>query len=524
MQCGFLCLEDLLEENLNFKIKDFMKELKQNTKNSKIIELFGIDLRTLALFRILISLLIIFDIIFLRMSDITAFYSDSGVLPRVLHIDLYKNWYASLYLINGEPIFILFLFLITIFLAFLLLIGFQTKIATFSLWIFMLSLHSRNPLVLTGGDTILHLLLFWSIFLPLGARFSIDSTKSNYQKLPNRFFSIASIAILLQVAFVYFFTAVCKICPEWLNGTALYYALNIDQYATQFAILTREHLDLMKVLSFIAYTIEFIGPILLFSPILTTPIKLLTIFSFFCLQLGIGFCLKVGIFPFSTTVGILLFLPSFFWDKVLINLTNLKLVQKAYMFLRAVLNKLSSLLTNQNLSFPNISYLAWVKNIFLIFCLSLIFLWNIQSTGRTKIKLPEPLQRVSYFLGLEQGWVMFGPKTLKDDFWYVYLATLKNGKKIDLFTGAKKVSWEKPKKLLSSMYKNHRWITYYRNLWVSDKRLHPFLGQYLCREWNTKHKGNEIAEIEFYYFRENILPNNKKLPIVSGLMYKHTCY
>src|SRR5690349_23638509 len=48
---------------------------------SKITQIFGIDLRTLALFRVCLALIILLDLA-LRARDLTAHYSDYGVLPR----------------------------------------------------------------------------------------------------------------------------------------------------------------------------------------------------------------------------------------------------------------------------------------------------------------------------------------------------------------------------------------------------------------------------------------------------------
>ena len=35
-------------------------------------------------------------------------------------------------------------------------------------------MESRNPIILHGGDIVLRMMLFWSLFLPLGARWSAD--------------------------------------------------------------------------------------------------------------------------------------------------------------------------------------------------------------------------------------------------------------------------------------------------------------------------------------------------------------
>jgi hypothetical protein len=79
---------------------------------------------------------------------------------------------------------------------------------------------------LQGGDDMLRLLLFWAIFLPWGERYSIQK-KSSYA---NHYFDWANIGYILLPVSVFFFSALLKTSPEWrTEGTALYYALSLDQ-------------------------------------------------------------------------------------------------------------------------------------------------------------------------------------------------------------------------------------------------------------------------------------------------------
>ncbi|MGQ3055957.1 MAG: HTTM domain-containing protein, partial [Nevskia sp.] len=70
------------------------------------------------------------------------------------------------------------------------------------------SLLNRNPMVLLGGDILLTCLLFWAIFLPVAARYSLDAALSRTPPpVDNRHRSWASAGVLLQVMSVYFFSA-----------------------------------------------------------------------------------------------------------------------------------------------------------------------------------------------------------------------------------------------------------------------------------------------------------------------------
>jgi hypothetical protein len=117
-------------------------------KAKKIQEIFGLDLRSLALFRIGLAWVILTDLI-LRFDDIKTFYSDEGVLPRSALIEQFINpWYWSIHLISGQPFVQALLFGLAIFLAFLLLIGYRTRLVTIAVWAMTVSVHNRNPALL----------------------------------------------------------------------------------------------------------------------------------------------------------------------------------------------------------------------------------------------------------------------------------------------------------------------------------------------------------------------------------------
>ena len=48
---------------------------------AKVVDIFGADLRSLATFRIVLALLVLSDLA-IRATDLTAHYTDAGVMPR----------------------------------------------------------------------------------------------------------------------------------------------------------------------------------------------------------------------------------------------------------------------------------------------------------------------------------------------------------------------------------------------------------------------------------------------------------
>jgi predicted DCC family thiol-disulfide oxidoreductase YuxK len=284
---------------------------------SSLKKVFGCDLRTLALFRVMLALVLIADLLS-RSRDLTAHYTDRGVLPRADLIGLFGGWRPSLHLIGGSALVELLLFVTAGVIALALLVGYRTRLATFLSWIFLMSLHSRNPLILQGGDFLLLMLLFWSMFLPLGARYAVDAAlDERVQQTPNQYLSMATIALLVQSMSVYFFSALLKSDPVWIpHGTAVHYALQIDYLATPFGVWLRQFPQLLSGLTYYVWYLELIGPFLMFSPVLHVPLRLLLQACFISMHIGFLFCLEIGLFPFVSIASLIVFTPGWVWDKL----------------------------------------------------------------------------------------------------------------------------------------------------------------------------------------------------------------
>src|SRR5690606_8387893 len=81
------------------------------------------------------------------------------------------------------------------------------------------------------------ILFFWGMFLPLGHRYSIDramASGTEKDSLPaDRYFSMASFGLVLQVVYMYFATVALKNHREWWpDGTASYYAMQLETFTT----------------------------------------------------------------------------------------------------------------------------------------------------------------------------------------------------------------------------------------------------------------------------------------------------
>ena len=278
--------------------------------------LFSIDLRSLALFRVLIAIAVIANITVLAL-DLNAFLSDNGLYTRAHAISNASPYHFSLYYISGAAWYSLILLLLTLFAALAMLFGFRTRIATVITWVLIASLSNRISGLASGADTQLTVLLFWAMFLPLGARFSIDAaTAKNVGS--NNYFSVATIAALLQVLYLYFIGALLKTGSFWVHThEAVHYALSSVQITTPLASLLVSFPEVTRWLTVYVFYLELFAIAFVFAPVVFQHTQAFVLPQLVAMHAGFALFLAIGFFPLISIAGLMLFLPALFWDKIL---------------------------------------------------------------------------------------------------------------------------------------------------------------------------------------------------------------
>lgn len=276
--------------------------------------LFAIDLRALAAFRIMCSLAMLARLIEVG-PHVAAFLTDEGVFPRAAYLAQARPEYASLYLINGTLPFALALFALNALAALALLVGYRARLMAAICWVLWLSMARRNPLITTGGDPLLSLLLFWAIFLPIGAVFAVDAAMNEEDERGKAHLSVASAGLLLQATWVYVFGALLKTGPEWTTlGSAVYAALHLDTIATPLAHWFRQFNQITWLLTFYVLWLELLTPALLFSPIRTALVRAIALPFLMTMHLGFRLFLDIGNFWAVSLASLTAFTPRLFWD------------------------------------------------------------------------------------------------------------------------------------------------------------------------------------------------------------------
>lgn len=293
---------------------------------------WAVDLRSLALFRMGLGLLVLADL-YLRFQPefFEAFHTDNGVLPRSFLIDSVGDaWRLTPHLMSGTSAGVGLLFAVQALFGCMLLIGWHTRFMTLACWILTLGLQNRNPMIIQGGDVLFRLLLLVGVFLPLNARFSVDrlllpDTDESERALADSRVTIstaASLFLTLQVISVYIFSGLIKYGdPSWKDGLGVYYSLATYQFSTELGVALSHHQDLMFISNWIILALEIAVPFLVFLPPARFGlVRFFTVCTLIAFHLGIVALLFVGLFPCIGIVAWLPLLPSWFWERVAVRM------------------------------------------------------------------------------------------------------------------------------------------------------------------------------------------------------------
>ena len=544
----------------------------------KIAEIFGADLRSLAAFRIVLAAIVLADLAG-RASDLSVHYTDDGVLPRNMVLRELNEWQFSINLMNGTTFFQALLFGITALSAIALLVGFRTRLVAVVVWVMMVSIQWRNPLVLSDADTLLRVLLFWAMFLPLGAHWSVDRARKPIPaRLSMRFLSLATVALFLQIAFVYWFTVILKTGREWrTDGTALYYALSAEHLTTSLGAYVRQFTTPLKVLTYASFWLEALGPCLLFFPYRTAVVRTAAILAFMGLHFGILLTLDLGLFHWLSALCMVSFLPSRFWDVTVPRVRAavsghadlMRLPQKAAARLApafgAPFRARSAAWGSVGIAVPagmaadaSVEPLggfevrpgtapivpapsgagndpvpvpvrsSFLTNLLAVSCLIYLFLWNL--TTVSDFSMPDRIRPLGNLLGLKQSWNMFAPRPTTVTGWYVIPGTLSDGRQVDLVMAVvhddpdlvHELSWEKPDDL-DDIFEDKYWRKYLDAI-RDDSAQRRYFAQYVCREWNATHDGgSDLVSLQIVYVKERTLPDQRRAAPRRDVLTKHAC-
>lgn len=155
-----------------------------------------------------------------------------------------------------------FMFILSCFAAFSLMIGFKTRLSAGVLFLTLVTLHHRNTLILMSGDSFMRIASFYLMFSHAGGALSVDRwlrVRRGNEPGPPKLASPWAMRLLqLQLTFVYFYAFVWKAMGTmWLEGTALYYTARLPEFWRFPVPYALEHMWTIQISSWLTLLVEF---------------------------------------------------------------------------------------------------------------------------------------------------------------------------------------------------------------------------------------------------------------------------
>jgi hypothetical protein len=161
-----------------------------------------------------------------------AQFSGAGWLDYVQQIAIQNGGSWSLFFLDTGDHAVTLAYAIVILgiiIAFLMIIGWQSRLATCTTWLVWVSLWNRNPLLLDGDDAVLKIMCFYLMLSPCGNNWSVDAY---LHKMPQHTAVWPLRLMQFQIALIYFVSGWVKFhSPEWLDGMIMQYVLIHPQYS-----------------------------------------------------------------------------------------------------------------------------------------------------------------------------------------------------------------------------------------------------------------------------------------------------
>jgi hypothetical protein len=284
------------------------------------VDVYGrYDHRSLGLARIGLGLLLLYNV-WRRLGSLGTFYSNDGVLPN--HTVLWRptiEYMASFFLAASRTDEAAVMMALCAVVFVLFTIGYKTRFTHVLSFVCLTAVQAREGFTMNGGDVALSVLAAWTMFLPMGTRFSVDAIRESLtlrreksadelndraafprpKTIPGA--SLAFFAILLELSVIYYFNAVNKHGWTWRRGLAIHFVLWQERMVTWFGVWLRQHMTLWltRTLSYTTMGLEYLAPFLFLNPVQSVWTRRFAVIALPLMHLGFAACLNVGQFSFN---------------------------------------------------------------------------------------------------------------------------------------------------------------------------------------------------------------------------------
>lgn len=419
------------------------------------------DRRVLGAFRVGLGWVMLYDVA-RRFPDAALLWSDEGVLgPTALTRLPQASPQISFLLALSSAASIRWAFAGLALVFALYGVGLLTRVMQVLALLGYASLNASNTFFEDGGTGCTILLLGWTLLLPLGDRFSVDALLRDAKKSSVRerargraearepLYTLATLAVLLQAASIYWLNAAHKNGATWRGGDAVHLVLWQHRVNTPLAAWFSAHEPAWFSPLFTALTrrTELVLPVLLLWPTHVLVSRPLSFLLAVLLHGGIALSLTLGPFSYSMICLVWLSVPggaldaalgrvpaSAFWRYARLRARLVRRL-RGWLFARIAPRHRGAapgplarrrLLTLRELVLGG---------------MLVVEASNLLASNRAVPKLvrshqPSWLSTYKPYLRGYQGWSMFAPDAPTEDGTLVVDALTSSGKRVDPFTSA----------------------------------------------------------------------------------------
>ncbi|WP_050031804.1 HTTM domain-containing protein [Halorubrum halophilum] len=479
----------------------------------------GIDPRALGAFRIAVALCILGDLLVFRLPAVRAFYTDGGVLPRSTLAEVFPLLEAvSIHAISGSMWVQTGLIAVAVCATVGLLVGYRTRASTGLSVVLLASLYARNPYVINGGNTILVVFLFLSLFLPLDARWSLGADRwgdrterdtaggrgaeEREDGVAPRVCSLGTAVTLLTLVSIYAANAVSKYRSDaWMSGVAVPRIFQLGELTVGLGPLLSEHAAVLAAVNWLWIALLSASVLLVVA---TGWLRAGIALAFVSAHLGMAATMRLGVFPFVMIAILLLFLPPGVWNCV--EAAASKLHGSSGPAERAYRSGGDASETDRDdggsaaeVASPVQSRVRRGIRVGAVLLLAGFFLalvwWQAAGVGLVDLPASESGGELS-----EVSWSFFAPNPPDASSWYVIRGTLESGESIDVHHG-EAVTYDRPPDAAEA-YPTTLWHQFgFRMKNAGESRYRP-VAAYVCER-----SDRSVESVTVFHVEQPVDPN-----------------
>ena len=240
-----------------------------------------------------------------------AFFSRDGIAPEVPAFDRAEEdglW--TIFALFPSDAALVTAWVVLLVAAIFLTLGLFSRLSALVVFVLVMSLQRRTPLVHNAGDGLLRIIGLYLALAPCGAALSLDRLRRAGREAFWQFPLRAPVVIRLfqiQISIIYISTVWAKVRGgTWNDGTAVVYSLSLDDLsrfpAPEFVL---ESAVLANLATWSVLAIELAIGVLVWNRTLRPYILLVGA----SMHLGVDLGLRVGFFSYAMFVLYLSFLP-----------------------------------------------------------------------------------------------------------------------------------------------------------------------------------------------------------------------